>query len=213
MTIVAIDIGGTFTDLAALDPVTGELRFSKALTTPPEFERGMLHCIEKAGIAPAQIEVLRHGTTVVINALLERKGARTALVTTEGFRDVLELGRGNRAESFNLLYERLPPFVPRIHRLEIGERMDARGNVLRPLDRAALPALARQLVDERIEAVAVCLLHAWRNPAHEMEIGDYLRAHTDCFVSCSHEISREFREFERTSTTVLNAYVGASVSS
>jgi N-methylhydantoinase A len=213
MTIVAIDIGGTFTDLAGLDPATGRLRFSKSLTTPPDFERGMQDCIDKAAIPAGEIEVLRHGTTVVINALLERKGARTALITTEGFRDVLELGRGNRAEGFNLLYHRLPPFVERIHRYEIGERMDARGNVLRPLDRGALPALAQRLADEKIDAVAVCLLHAWRNPAHEIEIGEYLRANTRCFVSCSHEISREFREFERTSTVVLNAYVGPSVGS
>lgn len=213
MSIVAIDIGGTFTDLAALDPLTGELCFSKSLTTPPAFERGMLQCIEKAHIAPAAIEVLRHGTTVVINALLERKGARTALITTAGFRDILEIGRGNRAESFNILYYRLPPFVARIDRLEIAERMDARGNVLLPLDRGALASIAAQLKASGIEAVAVCLLHAWRNPAHEEAIGAYLREHTDCFVSCSHEISREFREFERTSTTVLNAYVGPSVGS
>lgn len=212
MTIVAVDIGGTFTDLAALDPESGELRFSKSLTTPPNFEQGALDCLSKADVDASTIEVLRHGTTVVINALLERDGARTALVTTDGFRDILEIGRGNRPESFNILYHRLPPVVPRDRRYEIVERLDARGNVLRPLDRAALPLLAERLKAEGIEAVAVCLLHAWRNPAHEIEIGAYLRRHTDCFVSCSHEISREFREYERTSTSVLNAYVGPSVS-
>jgi N-methylhydantoinase A len=211
MSIVAVDIGGTFTDLAALDPATGSLRFSKSLTTPPNFERGALDCITKANIDSAMIEILRHGTTVVINALLERKGARTALITTRGFRDILEIGRGNRPESFNILYRRLPPFVPRNHRFEISERMDARGNVLQPLHRAALPELVQQLKAEQIEAVAVCLLHSWRNPAHEVEIGDYLRKHGNLFVCCSHEISREFREFERTSTAVLNAYVGPTV--
>ncbi len=212
MTIVAVDIGGTFTDLAALDPESGELRFSKSLTTPPNFEQGALDCLAKADIDTATIEVLRHGTTVVINALLEHKGARTALITTDGFRDILEIGRGNRPESFNILYHRLPPVVPRDRRYEIVERLDARGNVLRPLDRDALPLLAARLKAEGIEAVAVCLLHAWRNPVHEIEIGAYLRQHSDCFVTCSHEISREFREFERTSTSVLNAYVGPSVS-
>jgi N-methylhydantoinase A len=212
MTIVAVDIGGTFTDLAALDPQSGQLRFSKSLTTPPNFEQGALDCLRKADIDTTTIEVLRHGTTVVINALLERKGARTALVTTDGFRDILEIGRGNRPESFNILYHRLPPVVPRNHRYEIVERLDARGNVLQPLDRAALPLLAERLKAEGIEAVAVCLLHAWRNPVHELDIGAYLREHTNCFVTCSHEISREFREFERTSTSVLNAYVGPSVS-
>ena len=213
MTIVAVDIGGTFTDLAALDPETGELRFSKRLTTPPNFEQGAFDCIVKAGIDPKAITILRHATTVVINALLERSGARTALVTTEGFRDILEIGRGNRPESFNILYRRLPPLVPRTLRFEIEERMDARGNVLRPLNRGALQALAERIKAAGVEAVAVCLLHAWRNPAHEIEIGDYLREHTDCFVSCSHEVSREFREYERTSTAVLNAYVGPSVAS
>jgi N-methylhydantoinase A len=211
MSFVAVDIGGTFTDLAALDPETGQLRFSKTLTTPPNFELGALDCFRRAHIDPATVATFRHGTTVVINALLERKGARTALITTEGFRDILEIGRGNRPEAFNILYSRLPPFVPRMHRLEIAERMDARGNVLKPLDTAALTALAARLKAEGIEAVAVCLLHAWRNPAHEAQIGAYLRAHTDCFVSCSHEISREFREYERTSTTVLNAFVGPTV--
>jgi N-methylhydantoinase A len=213
MTIVAVDIGGTFTDLAALDLETGQLRFAKSLTTPPNFEQGALDCITKSGIDASSMQVMRHGTTVVINALLERTGARTALVTTEGFRDVLEIGRGNRPESFNILYSRLPPFVPRIHRFEVSERLNAFGNVEKPLDRSALPALVERLKAEKIEAVAVCLLHAWRNPLHEVEIGEYLRQHTDCFVSCSHEISREFREFERTSTAVLNAYVGPSVGS
>lgn len=213
MTIVAVDIGGTFTDLAALDPESGQLRFAKSLTTPPNFEQGALDCIGKSGIDAAAMQVLRHGTTVVVNALLERTGARTALVTTEGFRDILEIGRGNRPESFNILYSRLPPFVPRMHRFEVPERMDASGKIQRPLDRTALPALVDRLKAENIEAVAVCLLHAWRNPVHEVEIASYLREHTNCFVSCSHEISREFREFERTSTVVLNAYVGPNVGS
>lgn len=211
MTVVAVDIGGTFTDLASLDPESGQLRFAKRLTTPPNFEQGAFDCIVEAGLDASAIQTLRHGTTVVINALLERRGARTALVTTEGFRDVLEIGRGNRPEAFNLLYSRLPPFVPRDLRLEIGERMSAQGEVIRPLDREALPKLAEAIRQAGVEAVAVCLLHAWRNPEHEVEIGEYLRRHTDCYVSCSHEISREFREYERTSTAVLNAYVGPSV--
>lgn len=211
--IVAVDIGGTFTDLAAVDPDTGELRFSKSLTTPPHVERGALDCINLAEIAPADIRVLRHGTTVVINALLERKGARTALITTEGFRDILEIGRGNRPESFNLFYERLPPMVPRIHRFELAERMDARGNVVRPLDGTRLPELVERLRGENIDSIAICFLHAWRNPAHEKEVADYLRGHGDWFVSASHELSREFREYERTVTTVLNAYVGPAASS
>jgi len=169
MTIVAVDIGGTFTDLAALDPVSGQLRFAKSLTTPPNFEQGALDCIIKSGVDAAAMQVLRHGTTVVINALLERTGARTALVTTEGFRDILEIGRGNRPESFNILYSRLPPFVPRMYRFEIAERMDASGKIQKPLDRTALAALTDRLQAENIEAVAcvfcmlgVILFTSWR---------------------------------------------------
>lgn len=210
MKTVAIDIGGTFTDLAALDPETGALSFAKCLTTPPNFDEGALDCIVEAAIPGSEIEVLRHGTTVVINALLERKGASTALVTTEGFRDILEIGRGNRPESFNLFYHRMEPLVSRALRFEVAERMDARGNVLRPLEEAALAKLVTELREARVEAVAICLLHAWRNPMHEQRIAEYLRQRLDCFVSASHEISREFREYERTSTAVLNAYVGPS---
>ena len=213
MTIVAVDIGGTFTDLAALDPESGQLRFAKSLTTPPNFEQGALDCIGKSGIDAAAMQVLRHGTTVVVNALLERTGARTALVTTEGFRDILEIGRGNRPNLFKYPLQSLAAVRARMHRFEVPERMDASGKIQRPLDRTALPALVDRLKAENIEAVAVCLLHAWRNPVHEVEIASYLREHTNCFVSCSHEISREFREFERTSTVVLNAYVGPNVGS
>ena len=212
MSIVAIDIGGTFTDLASLDPQTGELKFSKSLTTPPNFEQGALDCVTKANIEAADIDILRHGTTVVINALLEHKGARTALVTTEGFRDMLEIGRGNRPEGFNLFYQRLPAVVPRNLRFGVNERLDARGNILTPLDLQALSQIAEQIKAAKIEAIAVCFMHSWRNPDHEIQAGEFLRKNTDCFVSCSHEISREFREFERTTTTALNAYVGPNVS-
>ena len=211
MSIVAIDIGGTFTDLASLDPETGRLRFSKSLTTPPNFEQGALDCVRKADLKASDIDILRHGTTVVINALLEHKGARTALVATDGFRDMLEIGRGNRPEGFNLLYERLPPVVKRNFRYGVPERIDARGNILKPLDLEALAKIAAQIREAGIEAIGVCFMHSWRNPKHEIEAGEFLRKNTDCFVSCSHEISREFREFERTTTTALNAYVGPNV--
>ncbi len=211
MAIVAVDIGGTFTDLSSFDRATGRLRFAKTLSTPPKFETGLMNAVAEAGIVPSGIEALRHGTTVVINALLERKGARTALITTAGFRDLLEIGRGNRPEAFNILYRRLPPFVPRHLRYEVTERLDARGEVVVPLDLATLEPVLAAIAEEKIEAIAISLLHAWRNPAHEIAVGDYVRRRTGCFVTCSHEISREFREFERTSTAVLNAYVGPVV--
>ena len=212
--MIGIDIGGTFTDLTAYDPASGKLTFGKTTTTalPDEGAVSGLQRLIDEGLKIQEAAVLKHGTTVVINSILERRGAKTALVTTEGFRDTLEIGRGSRPESFNLFYRRLPPLVPRDLRFEIRERMSARGEVLKPLDRAALPRIARQLADAGIEAVAICFLHAYRNPDHELEVAAYFSEHTECFVTCSHELSREFREFERTSTAVINAFVGPRTS-
>jgi N-methylhydantoinase A len=212
--LIAIDIGGTFTDLTAYDPISGKLRFGKTSTTVAPDEGAVigLDKLAKAGVAVDEGDVLKHGTTVVINSILERRGARTALVTTKGFRDTLEIGRGNRPESFNLFYKRLAPLVPRNLRFEIEERLSAKGEVLKALDRAALPALVEQIKAAGVEAVGICFLHAYRNPAHERAVADYLQQHTNLFVTCSHELSREFREYERTSTTVINAFVGPRTS-
>jgi N-methylhydantoinase A len=212
--MIGIDIGGTFTDLTAYDPASGQLTFSKITTTPLPDE-GAVNGLKRLiadGVDIRKAAVLKHGTTVVINSILERRGAKTALITTEGFRDTLEIGRGSRPESFNLFYRRLAPLVPRDLRFELRERMSARGEVLKPLDRAALPRIVKQLVDAGIEAVAICFLHAYRNPDHELEVAAYIAEHTKCFVTCSHELSREFREFERTSTAVINAFVGPRTS-
>src|SRR3954469_2223646 len=209
--IVAVDIGGTFTDLVAYDRDGQRLAFAKSPTTPRDLSQGILAVLQKAGVDAAACDYLKHGTTVVINALLERKGARTALITTRGFRDVAELGRGNRPEPFNLFYRRDPPLAPRPLRHEVAERMDAQGQPVTPLDTAALETLADQLVRDGVEAIAVCFLHAYRNPAHEQAAGRLLRERTSCFVSISHELSREWREYERTTTTVANAYVGPLV--
>jgi N-methylhydantoinase A len=211
--LVAIDIGGTFTDLAAYDPSLGQLYLSKSSTTPDNLEMGAVNCFSKTDLDASEIEFLRHGTTVVINTLLERTGAKTALVTTQGFRDVIEIGRGNRPDGFNLFFERMPSLVAREHRFEVPERITAKGEILKPLDINHLPTLATQLKAAGVEAVGICFLHAYRNPTHEQMVAEYLRAHTDCYVCCSHEISLEFREYERTSTTILNAYVGPRVSS
>ena len=212
--MVGIDIGGTFTDLTAYDPASGRLTFGKTTTTalPDEGAVSGLKRLIEDGVKIRDAAVLKHGTTVVINSILERKGAKTGLITTEGFRDTLEIGRGSRPESFNLFYRRLPPLVPRDLRFEIRERMSARGEVLKELDRAALPRLAQQIKEAGIEAVAICFLHAYRNPDHELEVAKYISTYTGCFVTCSHELSREFREFERTSTAVINAFVGPRTS-
>jgi N-methylhydantoinase A len=212
--MIGIDIGGTFTDLTAYDPASGKLTFGKTTTTalPDEGAVSGLKRLIADGVNIREAAVLKHGTTVVINSILERRGAKTALITTEGFRDTLEIGRGSRPESFNLFYRRLAPLVPRDLRFEIRERMSARGEVLKPLDRATLPRIVKQLVDAGIEAVAICFLHAYRNPDHELEVAAYIAEHMKCFVTCSHELSREFREFERTSTAVINAFVGPRTS-
>jgi N-methylhydantoinase A len=212
--VTGIDIGGTFTDLAAYDPANGKLVFTKTSTTPAPDE-GAVACLEKlrrAEFDVAGIDVLKHGTTVVINSILERNGAKTALITTEGFVDILEIGRGNRPESFNLFFRRLAPLVPRTLRFGIAERISASGEVLTPLDRARLPELARLINEAEVESIAICFLHAYRNPVHEREVADYMSIHTKCFVTPSHELSREFREYERTSTTVVNAFVGPRTS-
>ena len=212
--VVGIDIGGTFTDLAAYDPVSGQFHFEKTSSTLAPDE-GAVACLTRLGEAGFDIpgaSVLKHGCTVVINSILERRGARTALVTTRGFRDILEIGRGNRPESFNLFFKRLAPLVPRELRFEISERLSARGEVVEPLSRDQLAPLIERLRAAGVEAIAVCFFHAYRNPVHEQEVADYLRAHGDWFVTASHELSREFREYERTSTTVVNAFVGPRTS-
>src|SRR5690349_22282055 len=147
---------------------------------------------------PALDEVL-HGSTIAINTVLERKGARTALLTTKGFRDIYAIGRGNRIEAFNLFFHRPKPLVDRSLTFEVPERMDSKGEVLLPLDETAVENLIAVLREAEVEAIAVCLLHAWANPSHERRLGALLRkALPDVFVTLSHEILREYREYERT---------------
>jgi N-methylhydantoinase A len=205
---VGVDVGGTFTDLVVYDSRTNEVRTAKLLTTPRDIPAAIFESFEHAGTNLAETRYVKHGTTTAINTALERSGAKTALITTRGFRDILELGRGNRPDSFNLFYKRLPPLVPRNLRFEISARMDGLGNEVSPVSPDELEMILRHLNDHGVEAVAVCLLHAYRNPDHEREVGDYLSAHGKQFVSLSHELSREWREHERTSTAVVNAYVG-----
>ena len=213
MTFLAVDIGGTFTDLVGFDPMTSRFFHAKSLTTPNDFSQGIVDCIGQSGLDLAKAEVLIHGTTVAINTLIERTGAKTALLVTRGTRDVYIIGRGNRPEAYNLFFHRPRPLVQRRLTLEIDERLKAGGEVLRPLDPVQVEAYGRTLAEEGVEAVAVCLLHAYANPTHEIEVGRILRRLLpDRFVSLSHEILRAYREYERISTTVVNAYVGPRVS-
>lgn len=220
---VATDIGGTFTDLAAVGP-DGRLVLAKAPTTYPDFERGVLAALRRAGreAAPGAgapgaegalpVASFVHGTTLVINALTERRGVRTGLLTTAGFRDVLAIGRGNRPDLFNYGYRKPEPFVPRPLRLEARERLDPSGAVLEPLAEDDVRAAARAFREAGVQAVAVCFLHSYANPEHERRAGAILAEELPgAEITLSHAITREWREYERTSTAVLNAYVQPAV--
>lgn len=212
---VATDVGGTFTDLVCFEvnTATRESRIvtAKSDTTPPDFERGVLNVIEKAGIEPDSIDFLAHGTTVVINALTERKGACVGLITTTGFRDSLEIARGNRPDYFNLHYKKPTPFVPRFLRRELKGRVDYHGNVLEPLDLTPLTAILNDFRSEGVEAIAVCFLHSYANVEHEQQtMAAITQLWPDVSVVASHQITREWREYERSNTTVLSAYVQPS---
>jgi N-methylhydantoinase A len=201
----AIDVGGTFTDFTIRNP-DGALRFAKVPTTPAALHEGVFSGLAQGGADVRALERVVHGSTIVINTIIERKGARTALVTTKGFADVLEIGRGNRPDMYNFHYEKPVPFVPRRLCFEVDERIDASGGVVAALDRASLDAVIDGLRDAAVEAVAVCTLHSYANPQHERLIADRIRAELpDVAVSASHEISGLWREYERASTTVLNA--------
>jgi N-methylhydantoinase A len=212
-TRLAVDIGGTFTDLVAVD-ARGRVVRAKTDTTPGCLERGVLTALTRSGVPAAGVAAFIHGTTVVINAVTERSGVRTALVTTRGFRDVLEIGRANRPDLYNLAYRKPVPFVPRHLRFEVGERMSYRGEVIEPVSDADLAGLGDRLAAAGTQAVAVCLLHAWVNPAHEERVAAALAERLPGVpVLASHQVSRQWREYERSSTTVLSAYVQPVVSS
>jgi N-methylhydantoinase A len=205
---LAVDIGGTFTDLVYFDSDAGELVVEKALTTPRDLTEGVQEAILVAEVAPEATTFFVHGGTTVINAITERKGAKTALVTTAGFRDVLEIARGNRPDLYNFCFEKPHPFVPRRLRFEVQERVRADGEVLAPLRLEDLDAVIERCRLEGVEAIAVQFLHSYAAPEHESVCTAYLRERLPgVAVTASHEITREWREYERANTAVLNAYV------
>ena len=212
-TRLAADIGGTFTDVAAFDPGSGQLLLGKALSTPGRLVDGISHGVDKAGTRFADAGLFLHGSTIAINTMLERTGARTALLITEGFRDIYEIGRINRPDSYNLFFRKHVPLVERALRFEVHERITATGEVLIALDEAQVHALCDRLEALRIEAVAILLLHCYVDPAHEKRVKAIVQQRLpQAFVTASHELSQEYREFERCSTTVANAYIGPRVS-
>lgn len=208
---VATDVGGTFTDLVAFEigaDGTRTIRTAKSDTTPPNFEQGVLDVLEKGGIDPAEVDFLAHGTTVVINALTERKGVKVGLITTQGFRDTLEIARGNRPDFFNLFYEKPKPFVPRHLRRELPGRMSYQGQELEPLDLSPLSEIVEGFRAEGVQAIAISFLHAYANAAHEVAaLAELRRLWPDVPAVAAHQIAREWREYERTNTAVLSAYV------
>src|SRR5699024_9692904 len=204
---VATDIGGTFTDLVYVNE-QGEIGIEKSNTTPPNFEKGVLDVVEKAGVDKEKLSMFIHGTTVIINALTERKGAKTGLITTAGFRDILEIARGNRPDLFNVKYQKPTPFVERHLRLEVNERMNYKGDLLAKLNREEVEKCIDYFKKEGVEAIAVSYLHSYVNASHEQEtIAIIKELWPEVHVTASSDITQEWREYERTNTAVLNAYV------
>jgi N-methylhydantoinase A len=209
---LGVDIGGTFTDLVVVDETTGTVRVGKVLTTPKDpahgVEQGIQALLGEAGVAAGAVRAVVHGTTLATNALIERKGARTALLTTAGFRDTLEIRSEGRYDMYDLFIDPPAPLVPRHLRREVPERLLADGTVLRPLDEAGARQVIAELVDDGVEALAICLLHAYVNPMHERRLAAIARElGPELPVSCSSDVVPEIREYERTSTTAANVYV------
>jgi N-methylhydantoinase A len=209
---LAADIGGTFTDVAVFDDRSGKLVFGKVLSTPGRLVDGISAGVEKAGSRYAQAGLFLHGSTVAINTVLERTGARTALIITEGFRDIYEIGRINRPDAYNLFFGKHVPLVERALRFEVAERVLADGEIDRPLDEGEIARLGKRLRQSGIEACAILFLNCYAKSDHEARAKAILEAdHPGMFVSASHELSQEYREFERCSTVVANAYIGPKV--
>ena len=212
--LVGVDIGGTFTDLVAIDVENNRLLILKTPSTPDDFAKGTIQAIQEAGILPSDIKRFIHGTTVATNAVIQRKGANVTLITTQGFRDILEIRRTTRGELYNVQWDPPVPLIPRMLRLEIKERTSALGQVLLEVNPSEIEGKIRELVNNNgLQAVAVAFLNSYINPSNELKLKKYLqRCFPDLFVVTSSEIMPEWREFERTSTTCVGAFVGPVLS-
>ena len=214
---LGVDVGGTFTDAILMNETTGEIRTGKVPSTPDDPSRGFLNVVERMlaenSVSPTDVNYVVHGTTVATNAIIEGNLARTAFVTTDGFRDLLEIQTGIRPTLYDLQFEKLKPLVPRHLSFGVSERLDFRGDVVKSLDEFDVRRVARRLRDEEVESVAVCLLHSYLNPSHERRIGEILAEELpDLLVSLSSEVAPEFREYFRASTTTINASIVPVVS-
>lgn len=203
---LAVDVGGTFIDFVTLDPETGSITIEKLLSAGAQDEQ-FFEGTRKLNLDPTDLGMIVHGSTLVINTIVQENGARVGLITTGGFRDVLELGRGSREDIYDLFYKPPPPLVPRYLRFEVPERLDCLGDVVTPLDEAAAVDVVKSLKDAGVDSIAVCFLHAYVNPAHERRMAEIIKeVFAEARISISSDVVREWREFERTNTTVLNSY-------
>lgn len=211
MITLGSDIGGTFTDFVEVDETSGKVEVFKCLTTPADpsqaIEQGVRELTQRQGRTAKAIDVMVHGTTLVINAVIERKGAKTGLITTKGFRDVLEIGREKRFDAYDLQIEFPEPLVPRHMRMEVSERLHASGTVIEVLDEATVRAAVGSLMAQGCESIAIVLLHSYANPTHERRVGEIARELAPgVSITLSSDVLPEMKEFERSTTTVLNAY-------
>jgi N-methylhydantoinase A len=210
---IATDIGGTFTDLVSIDE-NGCMVNQKCHTTPPNFEHGVLDVIKKSELLPENIDTFIHGTTTIINALTERKGGKTGLITTKGFRDVLEIARCNRPDLFNLVFHKPEPFIPRYLRREVSERMNYKGEEIIPLNRSDIESAVTYFKEQEVESIGICYINSYANDEHERKTAEIIRSlWPEVFITTSSTVTREWREYERTSTVALNAYVMPTASS
>ena len=215
---VGVDIGGTFTDVAVVEEASGRIGVAKVLTTPSDLTAGVLYALQSAmnryDVVNTEVGLLSHATTVVTNAILEEKGARAALITTRGFRDVLELRRSARANLYDLFQDAPATLIPRRRRFEISERIGADGKIVTSLAESEIDQLIAALKSTRVDAIAVSLVFSFLNPMHERKLGARLRAALpDVPVYLSSDVLPEMREFERTSTTAVCAYIGPILAS
>ena len=210
---VATDVGGTFTDLVyfEIEKSTGKalkIKTAKSDTTPSSYEKGVFDTINKVNVDIEKSIFFAHGTTVVINSITERKGVLTGLITTQGFRDSIEIARGDRPDFFNLRYQKPKPFVSRYLRAEVPGRIDFLGKELTSLDLTNLDSILENFKKHKVESIAVCLIHAYANSSHEQKVIDHIKKNwPEIDVVASHQITREWREYERTNTTALCAYI------
>ncbi|MEM0212584.1 MAG: hydantoinase/oxoprolinase family protein [Saccharolobus sp.] len=205
---VGIDIGGAFTDIVAYDSDKESIHWVKVETTPEDPSIGVVRGIDEANIKLSEVKDIIHGQTVAINTIIERKGAKVGLITTKGFRDILEIQRANRRDMYNFKYKKPVPFVPRYLRLEVRERIKANGEILVPLNELDVYEVTKKLENEGVEAIAISLINSYINPIHELKVAELIKKlNPNIPLTLSHEITREWREYERTNTAVLNAYI------